>query len=50
MRSVVKLGVVGAASAFLLAACGNSSKESTSKYINWQTSSQLPTLDASKAR
>ncbi|TMT02171.1 peptide ABC transporter substrate-binding protein [Apilactobacillus kunkeei] len=49
MKSVVKLGVVGAASAFLLAACGNSSKESTSKYINWQTSSQLPTLDASKA-
>ncbi|CAI2633434.1 hypothetical protein AKUG0406_11680 [Apilactobacillus kunkeei] len=46
MKSVVKLGVVGAASAFLLAACGNSSKESTSKYINWQTSSQLPTLDA----
>lgn len=50
MKSVVKLGAVGAASAFLLAACGsNSSKESTSKYINWQESSQLPTLDASKA-
>ncbi|GAA6112714.1 MAG: peptide ABC transporter substrate-binding protein [Apilactobacillus sp.] len=48
-RSVVKLGIVGAASAFLLAACGNSSKESTSKYINWQENSQLPTLDASKA-
>ncbi|MCT6840252.1 MAG: peptide ABC transporter substrate-binding protein, partial [Apilactobacillus kunkeei] len=48
MKSVVKLGVVGAASAFLLAACGNSSKESTSKYINWQESAGLNTLDASK--
>lgn len=48
-KTVIKLSAVGAASAFLLAACGNQSRESSSKYINWQTSSQLPTLDASKA-
>lgn len=49
LKTLVKLGAVGAASAFFLAACGNQSKESNSKYINWQTSAQLPTLDASKA-
>ncbi|AYF92299.1 peptide ABC transporter substrate-binding protein [Apilactobacillus bombintestini] len=49
LKTLVKLGAVGAASAFFLAACGNQSKESNSKYINWQTNAQLPTLDASKA-
>ena len=37
LKTLVKLGAVGAASAFFLAACGNQSKESNSKYINWQT-------------
>ncbi|UQS85682.1 peptide ABC transporter substrate-binding protein [Apilactobacillus apisilvae] len=50
LKSVVKLGAVGAASAILLAACGNNSgKESTSKLVNWQQSANLTTLDASKA-
>ncbi|GAA6237387.1 peptide ABC transporter substrate-binding protein [Apilactobacillus micheneri] len=50
LKSMLEVGAVGAASAFLLAACGNNSgKESNSKLVQWQQSSNLTTLDASKA-
>lgn len=49
LKSMLEVGAVGAASAFLLVACGNNSgKESSSKLIQWQQSANLTTLDASK--
>lgn len=50
LKSMLEVGAVGAASAFLLAACGNNSgKEPSSKLVQWQQSANLTTLDASKA-
>ncbi|TPR45501.1 peptide ABC transporter substrate-binding protein [Apilactobacillus micheneri] len=50
LRSMLEVGAVGAASAFLLVACGNNSgKESSSKLVQWQQSANLTTLDSSKA-